>query len=226
MANRADLGAVGEAWFGAGRAFRDVLYLDVAAGMGAGVVLGRRLVHGRCSLAEAGQMVLDRSALRLDRPATLGTLGSGPAMSRLASVASLDILWPEVAALVRTEDPIACGVWHEVTEAIALGVANLAHLFSPEVIVVGGGIDRTGDLLLEPLRAGLHRHGPAPQPIQTQVQGGALGGDACLIGAAAWHEAFNPEVAGRDVPEPDRRGSGPDLGGTVYQWPTRSAAGA
>ncbi|MHB8467787.1 MAG: ROK family protein, partial [Acidimicrobiales bacterium] len=57
LANDADLAAVGEAFFGAGRAFSDVAYLTISTGIGAGVVLGGLLVHGRRSLAEVGHAV-------------------------------------------------------------------------------------------------------------------------------------------------------------------------
>ncbi|MDP9420277.1 MAG: ROK family protein, partial [Actinomycetota bacterium] len=59
LANDADLAAVGEAWFGAGRHHRDVAYLTVSTGIGAGVVTGGLLVHGRRSLAEVGHTIVD-----------------------------------------------------------------------------------------------------------------------------------------------------------------------
>lgn len=71
--------------------------------------------------------------------------------------------------------------------AVAAAVANLAHLFTPEVIVVGGGVGRTGDVLLDPARAVIAEHGPAGADIDVVVA--ELGDDAGLVGAAAWASA-------------------------------------
>lgn len=97
----------------------------------------------------------------------------------------------EVVRRVEAGDPMATAVWERVVEAAAIGVANLVHLYSPQVVVVGGGLGRVGDLLLDPIRAHLERHGP-PR-LAVDVVGAALGDDAGLAGAAAWREACPKE---------------------------------
>ena len=79
LANDADLAALGEHRFGAGRDFDDIAYVTVSTGVGAGVVLGGRLVRGRLSLAELGHTVIDRHTMQ-----TVEDLGSGTALGRLA----------------------------------------------------------------------------------------------------------------------------------------------
>ncbi len=85
IANDADLAAVGEAYFGAGRAGTDVAYITISTGIGAGVLQRRRLLHGRCSAAELGHTVIDWRAWRAGEPATLEELGSGSGLARLAA---------------------------------------------------------------------------------------------------------------------------------------------
>lgn len=190
LANDADLAAVGEAWFGAGRGHDDVAYLTISTGVGAGVVLGRRLVHGRRSLAEVGHTVLDLTAAHAGRPATFETLASGTALDRMAARVGLPPDGASLVELVRDGDPQARQVWYELVGAAAVGLVNLAFSFSPSIIVVGGGVSRAGQLLVDPLRAYLRSHGPPGMAIE--VVAASLGDDAGLVGGAAWRQATQP----------------------------------
>jgi glucokinase len=192
LANDADLAAVGEARFGAARHYRDLVYLTLSTGVGAGVVLDGRLVHSRRSLAEVGHTVIDREAAAAGQPATLEDLASGTALARLAAEAGLRGDGPAVVRLVEAGHPGARAVWDRVVEAAAIGVANLVHLYSPEVVVMGGGLGRVGTLLLDPIRAHLARHGP--RGLAVDVVGAALGDSAGLARAPGWREAFGREV--------------------------------
>ncbi len=200
LANDADLAAVGEARFGAGRHYRDVVYLTISTGVGAGVVLDGHLVHGRRSLAEVGHTVIDRQAAAAGQPATLEDLASGTALTRLAADAGLAGNGAAVVRLVQTGHPGARAVWDRVAEAAAIGVANLAHLYSPDVVVIGGGLGRVGSLLLDPIRAHLARRGP--RGLTVDVVGAALGDDAGLAGAAGWRESFAREIVLNDERPP------------------------
>lgn len=189
LANDADLAAVGETYFGAGRPYADVVYVTVSTGVGAGVLLNRRLVAGVRSLAEAGHTVIDRAAAQRGEASTFETLGSGTALARFAADAGLPADGARIVELVHAGDPQATRVWDDVASAIATGVANLAFLFSPEAIVLGGGVGRNGDLLLPAIRSHLETHGPPglPAPIEGVVA--ELGDDAGLAGAGAWRRA-------------------------------------
>jgi glucokinase len=205
IANDADLAAVGEAWFGAGQAFADVAYLTVSTGIGAGVVTGGVLVHGRRSLAEVGHTVVDGDALAEGRPATVEELGSGTALDRLAEEAGLDASGKDLIDLVRGGDEVAARVLTRVVTAAAIGAVNLAHLFTPEVLVVGGGLGLVGDLVLDPIRQLLDSRGPRDLPEPIVVVNAGRGDDAGLAGAGAWHRAFRPEAASRGRPSGGER---------------------
>lgn len=187
LANDADLAAVGEAWFGAGRSFADVAYVTLSTGVGAGVVTGGLLVHGRRSLAELGHTVLDRTTLE-----TVEQLGSGSALARLGGADGAVVVERAVAGDAAARDAL-----DSVVAAAALGCVNLAQLFSPEVIVVGGGLGLNGDLVLEPIRTVLAELGPQDLPRPIEVVNATLGDDAALAGAGAWHRSFRPEAASR-----------------------------
>ena len=188
LANDADLAAVGEAYFGAGRGFDDVAYVTLSTGVGAGVVLGGRLVHGRRSLAEIGHSIIAMGRA----PATLEELASGSALGRAAAAAGLGPLGSDVVAALQAGNPAAEPIWSDLVEAAAVGLVNLAWCFSPSVIVVGGGLGLVGEVLLDPLRAAVARHGPPAVDPPIAVVAASLGDDAGLEGAAAWHRAFRP----------------------------------
>lgn len=128
--------------------------------------------------------MIDREAAAAGHPATLEDLASGTALARLACETGLEGDGRAVVRLVEAGHPGARAVWHQVVEAAALGVANLVHLYSPEVVVVGGGLGRVGRLLLDPVRAHLARHGP--RGLTVDVVGAALGRRGWVAGRHHW----------------------------------------
>ena len=188
LANDGDMAAVGEALFGAGQSYRDVVYVTFSTGVGAGVVLDGQLVRARRSLGEIGHTVL----LRADADgaaATVEALASGTALDRESTRAGLLVAGAEMVARVRAGDAGATAVLDGVAEAIAATVVNLAHLFSPDVVVVGGGLGRNLDLFGWQVSAALERYGPRDLAAPILVTQASLGDDSGLVGAAGWGAA-------------------------------------
>ena len=188
LANDADLAAVGESSFGAGRSHRDVVYVTISTGVGAGLVVDDRLVRGARSGGEVGHTVIDRTAALAGAAATVEDLGSGTAMARRAAEAGIPERGPALADRVRSGDPAATEIWTSAIEAVAIGLANLAWIVTPDIVVVGGGVGMNGDLVLPTIRKGIDRFGPSAGP-QIEVANAALGDDAGLAGAARWWKA-------------------------------------
>ena len=188
LANDADLAAVGESSFGAGLGHRDVVYVTVSTGVGAGLVVDDRLVRGAHSGGELGHTIIDRAAAAAGRPATVEDLGSGTAINRRAAEAGLTQRGPALADLVRAGQAEATAIWEEAMEAVAFGLVNLAWIVAPDIVVVGGGVGMNGDLVLPTIRDHLIRYGPVAVP-EIQVANAALGDQAALAGAAAWWTA-------------------------------------
>ncbi len=189
LANDADLAAVGEARFGAGRGRHDVVYVTISTGVGAGILAGGKLVRARRSGGEIGHTVIDVGAARAGRPATVEELGAGPAIAKAAAEAGLVERDAALADLVRAGDPTATKLWNRAIGAVGAGVANLAWLIGPEVVVIGGGVGNNSDIVLPVIAATLADLGPA-NAEQIDVVGAALGDDAALTGAAAWFDAI------------------------------------
>jgi glucokinase len=203
VANDADLAAVGEAWLGAGRPWSDVVYVTVSTGVGAGVVLGDQLVHGRRSLAEIGHCLVDQAVLGIGADATsIEDVASGAALGRRAARAGLVASGPEIVTAIRAGDARLAGVWEDQVRAVGLAVVNLTWIFTLQAVVVGGGLGLVGAMLLEPISELVSRLGPRLLPEPIAVVPAALGDDAGLIGGAAWSRAFRPEAAGRSISGP------------------------
>ena len=175
LANDADLGALGEHRFGAGTGTQDMLYVTASTGVGAGVILGGRLLYGNWSLAEVGHMIIDR-----DSGGTVESLGSGTALRRLAAEDPARLTARAQAGEERARDLL-----REVTDAFAIGVVNMAYCFMPERIVIGGGLAQAGDLLLNPVRERLTRHGAGLAVTAAGVVRARGGDDVGLQGAFA-----------------------------------------
>jgi len=188
LVNDADLAAVGEAYFGAGKGYSDIAYVTMSTGVGAGIVIGRRLLVGRRSLAEVGHMVIDRSAHARGEPSTFEELASGTALARVAKARGLHLEGRELVARVRANDPEATRVFDEIRAAAAIGIRNVAFAYSPEIVVIGGGLGLNDDLLHPAIRAHLDAEGPPAMRIE--LARAALGDDAGLVGAAALEQAL------------------------------------
>lgn len=188
LANDADLAAVGESAFGAGRGHHDVVYVTISTGVGTGMVVGDRLVRGTRSGGELGHTVIDRVAAEAGQPCTVEDLGSGTAIARLAAEAGIAQRDAELADLVRSGHGPATGIWGSAIGAVGIGLANLAWIVSPDIVVVGGGVGMNGDLVLPILRDRIDRFGPVTA-ADIELTNAALGDEAALAGAAAWWEA-------------------------------------
>lgn len=130
--------------------------------------------------------MIDRTAFERGQPASLEDLGSGTALARRAAQLGMPTDGRRIVELVHAGDAAAVALWNELRDAVLIGAANLAYLFSPEAIVVGGGVGRNDDLLQSEIFEHLQNTGPPDLTAPTQVVTAELGDDAGLAGAAAW----------------------------------------
>ena len=181
VANDADLAALGEHRFGAGRGVDDMLYMTSSTGVGAGVIVGGRLLRAGLSLAEVGHTIIDRATYE-----TVDGLGSGTALGQRAGEDAAS-----VGAKASAGDPGAQDHFSVVAADFAIGVYNAVHCFSPEVVVIGGGMSQSGELLLRPVREMLTRCPPRCPASKAKVVRAAGGDDVGLKGAAAfWQDSL------------------------------------
>ena len=195
LRNDANLGALAESTWGAGRGAAALVYLKLATGIGAGIVIGGRLFAGAGGTAgEIGHTSLDETGdiCRCGSRGCLETYASGTAIAGLLSRSLGEPLTKEdVLERALSGDPGCRRALADAGRHIGAAVADLCNLINPERIVVGGSMAVAGDVLLDPLReaVGLRAIPSAAEDVEIVL--GELGERAELLGAVALvlHEA-------------------------------------
>ncbi len=200
---------LGETWKGAARNRKNVIYLAVGTGIGAGIMAEGVIIHGEADLAGAvGWLAMNQEF----KPGyeTSGCFeweASGGALARkaLALLAVHPELWrpsqpgqqPDPAFAVeavcqaaRDGQPEAMKLVREIQDYLAMGVANLVSTFNPEVVVLGGGLFQSPDLFFEPVKEKFKRWAQPLAARSAKLVLSTLGQEAALYGCArsAWLE--------------------------------------
>lgn len=197
VANDANLAALGEYTLGAGRGSRMFAYLLVGTGLGLGVVKdGELLLGAHGALGEIGLVpLLGRSG---EPTATIEQEAAADAVVRAARDFGLDgdssarqLTAKQVFERARAGEPAAVRAVEREAERLAYAVAVLSAVLDPDLVVLGGGIGSSADLLLEPLEQALHRLAPMRPTLAPSL----LGEEAVLLGAVSTAlETARPEV--------------------------------
>jgi len=152
-------GALAEHYFGAGRGVENLVYLTMGTGIGAGIIMDGKVLHGTNGLAgEVGHIRLaDQGPVEYDKAGSWESFCSGAGIANLARHRDPDT-WPagtptrEIVESAVAGDPNACRLIEEVGEWLGKGIAILVDTLNPELIVIGTLGIVLGDLLLEPAR--------------------------------------------------------------------------
>ena len=181
--------AVGEHWRGAGRGVDDLLGMVVSTGVGGGLVLGGRLVDGPSGNAgHIGHVVIepDGPPCGCGGRGCLEAVARGPAVvAHARSLGSAASDGAALAAMARDGDPVASAALARAGAAVGRAVASAAALLDLRVVVVGGGLARSGPALWDPLQEAFATHARLAFLSGARVVPAELGGAAGLVGAAA-----------------------------------------
>jgi glucokinase-like ROK family protein len=187
--NDANLGALGELVWGAGRGATDLAYIKVASGVGAGLVINGRIYRGPGGTAgEIGHITLDEAGpvCRCGNRGCLETFTAARYVLPLLHPAhGTDLTVPRMVELARAGDPGCRRVIGDVGRHIGSGVANLCNLLNPSRVVLGGDLADSGELVLGPIRESVSRYAIPSAARQLEVVPGALGGRSEVLGALA-----------------------------------------
>jgi glucokinase len=202
--NDANVAALAEHRFGAGRGTRDMVMLTIGTGIGGGLILDGEIFRGSSGAgAELGHLVIEMDGLpcqgNCPNRGCVETYASGTALGREGRAAAEREPASALGAMLADGNPVdgkavteaalggdgtAIGVFDLVGGRLGVALASLANLFEPETFVIGGGVMAAGDLLLEPARRELAARALTPMN-RTPVVAAELGQDAGMIGAAA-----------------------------------------
>jgi glucokinase len=201
--NDANAAAWGERAFGAAKGLDHVVVLTIGTGIGSGFVIGGRLLRGSTGAGtEFGHTVVDPRGPECPcgLRGCIEQFASGGAIARSARRAaqenpkstmakfagSVDAITAKHVAQAASEyDEVALDVMHEAGRWLGIGLSNIANLFDPETIVLGGGVIKAGESFLGVARDTLVAMTAAQRRRPMRLDVTALGSDAGIIGAAA-----------------------------------------
>jgi predicted NBD/HSP70 family sugar kinase len=187
--NDANLGALAEAAFGAAQDASDLVYLKVASGIGAGLILNGRLYRGSTGLAgELGHVLVDPGGLvcRCGNRGCLETLAAtGALIELLRRSHGEDVTVSGLLELARQGDLGCRRVIADAGRAIGQAVSVLLNVLNPELLVVGGDLAAAGDLLLDGVRESVAKAALPSAAEAARVVAGVLGDRAQVLGAIA-----------------------------------------
>lgn len=203
LENDANAAAYGEWRYGAGVGLRHMIYLTVSTGIGAGLILNSALFRGADGAAgELGHMTIDvngpphicgmvgclevlasgTSIARMAHEAVAA--GRSPMLERLAAERQ-ELTAAEVDIAAEAGDPAASEILERVSGYLGVGLANYINIFNPEAIVIGGGVSRIGERLLDPaFKLAKSRAFKLPS-ARVKLTLAALEGKAEVLGVAA-----------------------------------------
>ncbi|GHF51401.1 putative NBD/HSP70 family sugar kinase [Deinococcus metalli] len=194
--NDANLGALAETRFGAHRGVADLIYVKLATGIGAGVLLGGRLHRGaRGGAGEIGHISINEQG-PVGRSGNPGSLESYAAAQVLAPLAAQlrasgtpstlgDA--PTLADLLRhaNSDPLARAVWQTTGHHLGVAISTMLNLFNPQAVVIGGRLAQAGEVLIGAVRTSAQQRTMRINAERARLDLSTLGGDAGVLGAGA-----------------------------------------
>ena len=217
IGNDANVAALAEASLGAAQGCRHVCYITVSTGIGSGIICDGRLVTGHAGLAaELGHIPI---IVERGKVSSIELEAAGPAIARKAreaisggaesslremcqgDMARLDARLVGKAAA--QGDQLSKEILAEAGRYIGLGIVTALHLFNPQVVVIGGGVSKTGELLFAPIRRAVQEHALDSAFLASfEIKAAALGDDVALVGAAALAATRGGDI---DIGELDAR---------------------
>jgi predicted NBD/HSP70 family sugar kinase len=188
VGNDANLGALAEATFGAGRGKRNLFYVMLSEGIGGGVIVDGRIYLGRAGAAgELGHIVVDPDGqvCRCGNRGCLATVAGGAALTAaLRQMHGPEMTVDELVALAHNGDPGAARLIADAGHAVGRVLAGTCGVLDPELVIIGGELAPAGQPLLDSVTTSLERW-ISPASGHYPVALGALGAKAEVLGAIA-----------------------------------------
>ena len=203
LLNDANAAALAEHRLGAGKGTSNLMFVTVSTGIGGGIIIDDRLYFGasggageighttidvngpECVCGNVGCLEVLASGTALAGEA-IRRIGDGEKSALIEMVAGKieNITAEEVALAAQGGDSLSLEVIARTAVYLGVGMVNLVHLFNPEIIVIGGGVSKMGDLLLEPVRQVVRERAFPLLAQAVRIVPARLGDDAGVFGAA------------------------------------------
>lgn len=200
--NDANVAALGELWKGAGEGEDNVVFVTLGTGIGGGVIVIGKLVHGAAAAGELGHIIVDPDGYECTcgNRGCLETVASATGIVRLAmdiakqfnGESSLKNVIDEgqkvtaklVFDLANEQDALALLIIDKFSYYLGLACGNITNILNPNSIVIGGGVSAAGEVLLKSVEKYFLKFTFPPLVQTTKLKLAQLGNDAGVIGAA------------------------------------------
>ena len=213
--NDVNLMALGELRSGLAQGERDVVYIKIGTGIGAGLISGGRLHRGAQGCAgDVGHVaVVDNTSIvcRCGKPGCLEALAGGAALAREATAAAVTGRSPYLAELLNGHqqldardvsraaqhgDPFSVELLTRSGQLVGAMLATLVNFYNPSLVIIGGGVAHSGDLLLAAIREAVYRRSLPLATRNLRIMQSPLSDRAGLIGASAMvvDELLSPQL--------------------------------
>ncbi|OGD86784.1 hypothetical protein A2Z23_02365 [Candidatus Curtissbacteria bacterium RBG_16_39_7] len=172
---------LGETWKGAAQDKRNVVMLTLGTGVGGALMINGHLYHGAHGVgAELGHMKISDKG----PTCSCGNIGDLEAfLGARGTREQFDISQPELIDKVLAGDKKAIKIVEKFGRILGVGIGNLVNIFDPELVIIGGGISKIGDALLDPARVSA-RKVALVTPLRAQIVTWKLGDDSGIFGGA------------------------------------------
>ncbi|WP_111938202.1 ROK family protein [Clostridium paraputrificum] len=197
--NDANAAAIGEYMFGAGKGKESIIYFTVSTGVGGGAVLDGKVYRGHTSNAlEIGHTTVNPNGPRCN----CGNLGCLEAMSSGTAIAKKGkeavstnvetslkkydtVTSYEVFKEAEAGDEVAKDIIDNALTYLGIGVANAIATFDPEMIIIGGGVSKAGDIVFDTVKKVVNKRCFKSMAESCEIVPAGLGSDAGVVGAVA-----------------------------------------
>lgn len=197
--NDANAAAIGEYVFGSGVDTDNMVFVTVSTGIGGGAILNGRIFRGNtCNALEVGHMTLEKDGPRCNcgNYGCAEALASGTAIGKRGKEAVLqdrytslknyyNVTAYEVFKEAANGDEVALEIRDTSLEYLGICVANIVTSFDPEVVIIGGGVSKNGDVIFNKVREVVNKRCFKSMADSCRIVPAALGTDAGVIGAVA-----------------------------------------
>jgi len=197
--NDAELGALGEWAYGAGRGERNVAFIKVGSGIGAGLIINRQIYGGSTgSAGEIGHLTIDENGplCACGNHGCLEAFAGGHAIASqarklvasgrrtlLSEKSPESITARDVAEAARHGDLTAQEIIKRSGTFVGIAIAGLINLFNPSTVIIGGGVAQVGDLLTGPIRQAVRERSLRASEHSVRITAAMLGRRSSLMGA-------------------------------------------
>lgn len=202
VGNDANIAALGEYWQGAGRGAKDLIAITIGTGVGGGIIADGHIINGTNGTAgEIGHMIVEPNGYLCNcgRRGCLETIVSATGIVRqgmkklkenpTSKLAQLyndtnNLTSKDIFKLATENEPNCLAIVQRTSDLLGFTIANLAIVTNPSKILIGGGVSKAGDQLLEGIKSSFEKHTLPRTSENCELAIAQLENDAGMIGAA------------------------------------------